>query len=196
MSYASSVSKNTNEFQVAGSRKRKTQNVVKGSCVDSTHKSLTYEKEVYFCIAGFHSGVTEDQVSSLVKEKVATLHNVSLIKNRFENYKSHKMFKVTVGANDIPAMLDRLNWHRNLSIRRFFMPRSHYEKSGVVLVDPISNNVASLVPTSNMYSGESLVNSKVSNVSAKNVSEESESMEIPNISSSEINEVILEKEKI
>ncbi len=74
------------------------------------------------------------------------------------------------------------------------MPRSHYEKSGVILVAPNSNNVASLVPTSNMYSGVSLDNSKESDVSAKNVSEESEGMDIPDIQSLKVNEVILEKD--
>ena len=53
MSYASSVIKNNNEFQLAGGRKRKTHNVVKSTCVDVAHKDLTFEKEVYFALLVF-----------------------------------------------------------------------------------------------------------------------------------------------
>lgn len=85
MNFADFVRRNTNH------------NVIKGTGRDDGQLALTFEKTVYFCVSGFHSSVTNDQVKNLVAGKVVKVHDVSLIEIIFNNYKTHKMFKVAVG---------------------------------------------------------------------------------------------------
>ena len=125
ITFAKTVLKNDKLFQPAGGNRRryKPAKLVKGTKVDTHIDKLTVEKKIHYCISGFTPGAEEEDVKRLISSFAKTISEVSLVKNKSDNYKVFKMFKVTVGISDKEAITDPLNWHVNLSVRRFRMPR-------------------------------------------------------------------------
>lgn len=122
-SYANVVQTGNDGFQEAGGRRRrpKKTTIIKGTSTTSPGFK-TVEKRFHYCISGLHPDTHENEVKAYVKDKVgANPLEVELIKNRFEVYSKHKMFRVTVGASDESKMTCASNWHQNISVRRFRM---------------------------------------------------------------------------
>jgi len=136
-SYASVVQSSDGFQQAGGNRRRhKPTKIIRGQNVDAGDLT-TSERRVHFCVSGVAPSMADEQVKAYVIGKIGVkVVEVELIKNRYERYVTHKMFRVTVGASDVDKMTNPELWHQNLSVRRY---RMIPPKTGVVLDDATSN---------------------------------------------------------
>ena len=147
-SYASVTQSSGDGFQQAGGNRRRHRppKVFRGQNTDAG-QLITSEKRVHFCISGLAPSTVDDQVKVYVSEKIgAKVLEVELIKNRYERYVTHKMFRVTIGASDVPKMTNPALWHQNLSVRRYRMvPPTRLNMN---LNEALSNGASSVTQSS------------------------------------------------
>jgi len=130
-------------FQQAGGNRRRPRpsKVIRGQN-DDAGDLTTSERRVHFCVSGVAPSMADEQVKAYVNGKIGVkVVEVELIKNRYERYVTHKMFRVTVGASDVDKMTNPELWHQNLSVRRY---RMIPPKASVVLDSAASNGSSSV----------------------------------------------------
>ena len=144
--YSKAGGNNYDAFKEAGGSRRKYKpvSVVKGVGTANTFGGMTVEKRVHFCVSGFGPDVEAADVKEKLSKIVKSVHEVTLVKNKYGNYTSFKMFKVTVGANDIETMNNPDKIDVNLSVRRFNLPRSDFIKTNGSATAAGSNTVESV----------------------------------------------------
>ncbi len=79
-----------------------------------------------------------------MKRKLGFFTSIEL--SRYERYVTHKMFRVTIGASDVPKMTNPALWHQNLSVRRYRMvPPTRLNMN---LNEALSNGASSVTQSS------------------------------------------------